>query len=131
MITRLIQMLLLSLVTVAASYSTVFAATAATAGHAPSLSQGIMQMLPMFAIFALLLYFMTIRPQRQKAEEKRKLNSALKVGDEVVSIGGIIGKIDVLTESHVILSHINDHKVTLQRSSVASVLPKGTLDTIK
>ena len=98
---------------------------------APSVSEGLKQMLPMFLIFIVVLYFMTIRPQNKKAQEKKKLMDSLSVGDEVMTIGGIVATISTLTDTHAILSLSTDNKLTLQRSSISAVLPKGTLSSIK
>ena len=99
--------------------------------QAPSVSEGLKQMLPMFLIFIVVLYFMTIRPQNKKAQEKKKLMDSLSVGDEVMTIGGIVATISTLTDTHAILSLSTDNKMTLQRSSISAVLPKGTLSSIK
>ena len=107
------------------------AACATTAAAQPqSVGQGLMQMLPMFVIFIAVFYFLMIRPQNKKAQEKKQLMDSLKAGDEVVTSGGIVAKIKQLSDGYVVLS-LCDAEMTLQRNAIAAVLPNGTIDAIK
>lgn len=90
---------------------------------------GMYSMLMVGVIFAL-FYFMLIRPQNQRAKSQRQMLSALKVGDEVVLGGGIMGKVTHLNEQHLKLSIAENCEISVQRQAVSSVLPKGTLKTI-
>jgi len=72
-------------------------------------------------------YFMIIRPQNRKRKEQADLLSQLVVGDEVSTIGGIIGKITQLQDDFVQLSLSSNTTITMQRSSIATILPKGTI----
>lgn len=74
-----------------------------------------------------LMYFMMIRPQMKRQKEHRAMVAALGKGDEVVTNGGIAGRIDEVGESFVSVEVANGVKVKVQRTAIAQVLPKGTL----
>jgi preprotein translocase subunit YajC len=80
------------------------------------------------------LYFVTIRPQSKRAKELKAMVEALSKGDEVVTTGGVIGKITDLSEQYITLqvSNIGDKPVSLsvQRSAVQTLLPKGTMKSL-
>lgn len=86
-------------------------------------------LLPIFIL--VLMYFILIRPQSKKIKEHKKMVTALKLGDEIATSGGIFGKITKLTESYVMLKIANNTEIKLQRNSVNQILPKNTLDHIK
>jgi preprotein translocase subunit YajC len=77
----------------------------------------------LFAVF----YFMLIRPQMKRAKEQRAMIGGLAKGDEVVTNGGIAGRIDELGDSFVTLEIATNVKIKLQKSAITLVLPKGTL----
>lgn len=85
--------------------------------------EGIILMLGMFVIF----YFLLIRPQQKRAKEHRKLVEALSKGDEVITNGGILGKITEVSELYVSLEIANNVQIRMQRMSISSVLPKGSI----
>ena len=87
---------------------------------------GLMQFLPLILIFAV-FYFMLIRPQMKRAKEHRNLVAALAKGDEVVTNGGLLGKITDIGESFITVEISEGVNIKLQRQSVASVMPKGTV----
>ena len=76
------------------------------------------------------MYFAVWRPQSKRAKEQRNLLSSLAKGDEVITIGGILGKITKITESYIVLSINENMDMTMQKSAIANVLPKGTLKSI-
>ena len=86
----------------------------------------IMSFLPMIAMFAV-LYFVMIRPQMKKQKEHRAMVEALAAGDEVVTAGGILGKVTRVRDGNVDVQVANGVEVQLQKSAVVQVLPKGTL----
>lgn len=106
----------------------------AAAGSAPqqhpSAAAGFLSMLPMLIIFVLVFYFLLVRPQSKRAKEHRKLMEDLAIGDEVVTTGGMVGRITKLRDNFVVLSVSKHVEVTMQKGSISSVLPKGTLDSI-
>jgi preprotein translocase subunit YajC len=90
---------------------------------------GIESMLLIVLMFGV-LYFMMIRPQMKRAKEHKAMIEALQKGDEVVSGGGILGRVTKLNENYVTLEVAQGVEMTLQRSAVQVVLPKGTIKNI-
>ncbi len=82
--------------------------------------------LPLILIFVL-FYFLLIRPQQKRQKEHQQMVSALSVGDEVVSGGGMLGKVTEVGEQFVTVEVANGVRVKLQRHTISSVMPKGTL----
>ena len=80
----------------------------------------------MVVLFGLMFIFM-IRPQMKRQKEVREMLSKLAKGDEVLTSGGIAGRIDDMGESFVTVEIADGVKIKLQRSAIAAVLPKGTL----
>ncbi len=107
--------------------SDAFADTAAGAASTPSTTQGLMSMLPMIAIFVVFMYLMIIRPQSKRAKEQKSLIGSLQKGDEVVTIGGILGKIEKITDDLLVISIAENTHVTIQKSAVANIVPRGTI----
>ena len=101
-------------------------AYAQAAGAASSTTSGLMGMLPLVLMFVV-LYFVMIRPQMKKQKETRAMLDALAKGDEVVTQGGIVGKISKLGDTFVSLEIAANTEVQVQRVAVIQVLPKGTL----
>ena len=86
----------------------------------------LMGMLPLVLMFVV-LYFVMIRPQMKKQKEHRNMIEALAKGDEVVTSGGLIGKVTKIGEGFLSLELAAGVEVQLQRSAVVQVLPKGTI----
>jgi len=80
-----------------------------------------------FGGMILIFYFILIRPQSKRAKEHRELVGNLSKGDEVVTNGGILGKITDVTEQYVNLEIADNVTIKVQKQSVATVLPKGSL----
>ena len=80
-----------------------------------------------FGGFILIFYFILIRPQQKRAKEHRNLVSALSKGDEVVTNGGILGKVTEVGDEYISVELADNVTVRLQKQAVASVLPKGSL----
>jgi preprotein translocase subunit YajC len=87
---------------------------------------GLMSFLPLIVIFAV-FYFMLIRPQMKRAKEHKQLVSQLGKGDEVITNGGLLGKIIDVSDSFVTLELADNLQIKLQRQAVANVMPKGTI----
>jgi len=98
-------------------------APAASSGGAES---SLMSLLPLVLMFVV-LYFIMIRPQMKRQKEHKALVEALAKGDEVVTAGGMLGKVSKLGESYIHVEVANGVEVQVQRSSVVQVLPKGTV----
>lgn len=83
-----------------------------------------------FGGFALIFYFLIWRPQSKRAKEMRELMGSLNKNDEVMTNGGILGKITKVDENYIVLE-INDNvEIKMQKSAVSAVLPKGTIKSI-
>jgi preprotein translocase subunit YajC len=83
-----------------------------------------------FIIIFVLFYFMLIRPQMAQAKKVKAMLAALKVGDEVSTSGGILGKITKLNDQFVILEVNANSQIKIQKQTVQAVLPKGTIKSI-
>src|SRR5262245_20560429 len=91
---------------------------------------GLVSFLPMIILFFLVAYFVMIRPQNKRMKAHRKLLSELTKGDEVVTIGGLIGKISKMGDDFVTLSIADNVEISVQKSAISNVLPKGTLKNL-
>ena len=89
----------------------------------------LMAFLPMIAI-VVVFYFLLIRPQQKRAKEAKALLEALEKGNEVVTAGGIVGKIAKLTDQYATLEIAPNVEMTVQRSAIAQLLPKGTIKAL-
>lgn len=91
-----------------------------------------LSMLFVFLIFGLIFYFMIYRPQAKRNKEHRKLMSELAKGTEVLTSGGLIGKITKITaDSDSVVIALNDTtEVTIKRNFIVAVLPKGSLKSL-
>ncbi len=103
--------------------SSAFAQTApAAAGGGDS---ALLSMLPLVLMFVV-LYFLMIRPQMKRQKEQRAMIDAIQKGDEVVTIGGVLGKITAMSDTYMTLD-VAQGQMQIERSAVARVLPKGTI----
>lgn len=104
-------------------------AYAQTAAGAADASGGFMQLLPMILMFVV-LWFLMIRPQMKKAKEHKALLEALAKGDEVVTQGGIVGKVTKVADAYVTVEIAAGTEIVVQKPAVSLVLPKGTLKSL-
>jgi preprotein translocase subunit YajC len=102
--------------------STAYAQTAAPAASSSD-SSFLFIMIPMFVV----MYFVMIRPQMKRAKEQKALLAGLAKGDEVVTVGGVIGRISKLGESYVHVETGGNVELQIQRSAIVQILPKGTM----
>jgi preprotein translocase subunit YajC len=103
--------------------SDAWAEGAAAAGQSQG---GLLGMLPLLLIFVL-FYFMLIRPQAKRAKEHKNMVAALAKGDEVVTNGGLLGRVIEVGESFVTLNIAEGVEVKVQKQAVSTLVPKGTL----
>jgi preprotein translocase subunit YajC len=101
-------------------------AHAQAAGGAAAAPNPIMSFLPLVILFGV-FYFMLIRPQMKRAKEQRAMVAALSKGDEVLTNGGLLGRIDDISEQFVSLEIAAGVIVRMRRDAVSAILPKGTL----
>ena len=84
-------------------------------------------LLPMIIIFAV-FYFLLIRPQQKKQKAHAELVSKLGVGDEVLTAGGILGKVTGVSDHYAVVRISDNTEIKIQKASVSAVVPKGTYD---
>ncbi|MDA8254702.1 MAG: preprotein translocase subunit YajC [Betaproteobacteria bacterium] len=108
-------------------------AYAQAAGAAADPTGGLMGMLPILLMF-IVLWFVMIRPQMKKAKEQQKMVSELAKGDEVITQGGITGRIAKVGENYLSLEVAEGKDgpvvITVQKNAVGALLPKGTLKNL-
>ena len=104
--------------------------SSAFAQAAPSGDPGYIGLLPIVLMFVL-LYFLMIRPQMKRAKEHKQMVEALQKGDEVITAGGVLGRITRITDAYIGLEIAPDTEISVQRASVQTLLPKGTLKSIQ
>jgi preprotein translocase subunit YajC len=103
----------------------------ANAAGAPQ-GGGTMEMIFMLAIFGLIFYFMIFRPQSKRVKEHKNLMSSLGKGDEVLTSGGILGKIAKISDDsdYVLLSINESAQITIKKDYITAVLPKGSIQSL-
>ena len=106
--------------------SSAFAQTAPVAAGGSDIGSSLMSMLPLLLMFVV-LYFVMIRPQMKRQKEHKAMIDALAKGDEVATVGGLLGKISRIGDTTLGLELASGVEVHLQRSAVVQVLPKGTI----
>jgi preprotein translocase subunit YajC len=89
-------------------------------------SGGLMSFLPLVLMFAV-LYFIMIRPQKKRQKETKAMLEALAVGDDVLTVGGIMGKVTAMKDVVITVEISAGTEVQLQKGAITTVLPKGTL----
>ena len=80
--------------------------------------------------FMNLIYFLMIRPENKRRKTHQDMLASLEVGEEIVTAGGILGKVSKLTDQYIELSIADNTKIKIQKTSISAVLPKGTLKSI-
>jgi len=90
---------------------------------------GFVGLLPIVLMFVL-LYFLMIRPQMKRAKEHKQMVEAQK-GDEVITAGGVVGRISKMGEAYVTLEIAPNTEISVQRTAVQTLLPKGTMKTLQ
>ncbi len=104
----------------------------AHAADAPAAAGGGMEMIIMLAVFGLVFFFMIYRPQAKRVKEHKGLMSSLGKGDEVLTQGGIVGKIVKVSDEKdfIVVSISEGTEVTVQKNAINAVLPKGTMKSL-
>ncbi|HEU4441841.1 MAG TPA: preprotein translocase subunit YajC [Burkholderiales bacterium] len=104
--------------------------SSAFAQAAPSGDPGYIGLLPIVLMFVL-LYFLMIRPQMKRAKEAKAMIEALQKGDEVITAGGVLGRITKLSDAYVSLEIAPNTEIAVQKSAVQVLLPKGTIKSVQ
>lgn len=107
-----------------------FLISAAYAADAPAQQPSIIPTLVMLGVFGFIFYFMLYRPQAKRAKEHKNMLSALSKGDEIVTSGGLLGKVAKITDDYIEVTVADGVDVKVQKHAVVAVLPKGTLKSI-
>jgi preprotein translocase subunit YajC len=102
----------------------------AFAQAAPSGDPGYIGLLPIVLMFVL-LYFLMIRPQMKRAKETKAMIEALQKGDEVITAGGVLGRITRINDAYISLEIAPNMEINVQKSAVQILLPKGTIKSIQ
>lgn len=103
--------------------STVFA-------QAPAQGQSMMSSVMMIGVFMVALYFIAIRPQSKRAKEHQQLISGISKDDEVVTAGGLLGKVLRVSEQFIVIAIAEGIEVKVQKQAISASIPKGTMKTI-
>jgi preprotein translocase subunit YajC len=102
----------------------------AFAQSAPSGDPGYIGLLPIVLMFVL-LYFLMIRPQMKRSKETKAMIEALQKGDEVITAGGVVGRITKMGDAYVSLEIAPNTEINVQKAAVQVLLPKGTIKSIQ
>lgn len=86
--------------------------------------------IPIFALMFVVMYFLMIRPQQKKAKEQRQLMDALGKGDEVITAGGILGKVVKVNDTYVTIEISAGAEMVVQKQAISTMLPKGTIKSL-
>lgn len=112
------------------SISELFISNAYADGAAAAPQGGdLMQFLPLVALLAV-FYFLILRPQQKRVKEQKAMIEALQKGDEVATVGGVLGKVVKVSEDNVAVEIADNVVVQVQKAAVQNVLPKGTIKSI-
>ena len=100
-----------------------------TTAHAQDAQSGnpLSFFLPMLVIFGA-FYFLLIRPQQKRQKAHTELVGALSTGDEVITAGGILGKVTAVSDHYVTLKIADNVEIKIQKSTISAIAPKGTFD---
>ncbi|MES2832547.1 MAG: preprotein translocase subunit YajC [Pseudomonadota bacterium] len=96
---------------------------------AASLSSSLTSFLPIILMF-IVLYFLMIRPQMKRQKELKSMMDALAKGDEVVTAGGVLGRITKLADAYVTIEIASGTEITVQKVAVTTLLPRGTIKSL-
>ena len=112
------------------SISEMFISNAYADGAAAAPQGGdLMQFLPLVALLAV-FYFLILRPQQKRVKEQKAMIEALQKGDEVATVGGVLGKVVKVSEDNVAIEIADNVVIQVQKAAVQNVLPKGTIKSI-
>jgi preprotein translocase subunit YajC len=108
--------------------SNAYAQSAGTAAD-PGMMGNLSTFLPLILMFVV-MYFLMIRPQQKRAKEQKAMMDALAKGDEVVTAGGILGKVAKVNDTYVTVEVAANTEIVVQKASITTLLPKGTLKSL-
>ena len=106
-----------------------FISNAYAQSAAAGAESGFLSFLPIILMFVV-LYFLMIRPQMKRQKEQKAMIDAIAKGDEVVTAGGILGKVTKVTDAYVTLEIADGTEIVAQKAAIATLLPKGTIKSL-
>ena len=104
-------------------------AYAQTAGSAGGAGGGLLGLLPIILMFVV-LYFLMIRPQMKRQKEQKAMIDALAKGDEVITAGGLLGKVTKVSDGYITVEVATGTEVVIQKAAVTLLLPKGSIKAL-
>jgi preprotein translocase subunit YajC len=107
----------------------VFISNAYAQVTAGGLESNLTSFLPIILMFVV-LYFLMIRPQMKRQKEQKTMMEALAKGDEVVTAGGILGRVTKVTDAYVTMEIANGTEIVVQKAAITMLLPKGTIKAL-
>lgn len=107
-----------------------FISDAMAEGAAPAQAGGGFEMLIFFGVFALIMYFMIIRPQSKRVKEHKNMVSALTKGDEIITNGGLLGRIMDVGDAFITIEVADNVQLNVQKTAISSIMPKGTIKSL-
>ena len=110
--------------------SNAYAQTAAAGAADPGIMGSLTTFAPIIIMFVV-MYFIMIRPQQKRQKELKSMMDALAKGDEVITIGGVLGRVSKVTEAYVTIEVAAGTEIVVQKNAVTTLLPKGTLKALK
>jgi preprotein translocase subunit YajC len=108
---------------------TVFFSNAFAQTTAAGAESSLMSFLPIILMFVV-LYFLMIRPQMKRQKEQKSMMDALAKGDEVITAGGLLGKVLKVADAYVTIEIANGTEAVVQKSAISTLLPKGTIKSL-
>ncbi len=111
------------------SFSNMLISNAYADGAAPAAGGGVMDFLPLVALLAV-FYFLVLRPQQKRNKETKLMLEALQKGDEVVTVGGALGRVIKVADAYVSVEIAEGVIIQVQKASIQTTLPKGTIKSI-
>jgi preprotein translocase subunit YajC len=111
------------------SISNLLISNAYADGAAPASTAGIMDFIPLIGL-ALVFYFLVLRPQMKRAKEMKVMMAALQKGDEIVTSGGVMGRVAKVGDGFISVEVAEGINLNIQKSAIQTVLPKGTLKSM-
>lgn len=108
--------------------SNAYAQTTTAAGE-PGLLGNLGTFAPLILMFVV-MYFIMIRPQQKRQKELKSMMEALAKGDEVITVGGVLGKVSKVTDAYVTIEVAPNTELVVQKNAVTTLLPKGTIKSL-
>lgn len=103
---------------------------ASQSAETTNLVQGASSQIVMMAVLFGAMYFLFIRPQNKKAKEHRDLIASVAIGDEIITVGGLLGKVEKVLDNFIVINLSSNVVVTIQKQAIAQVLPKDTIKSL-